>query len=201
MTHPDGAAFGAPFGAENRAAPAAPYPLAERPGGYGAPAPIVPQKPGPSGAPFGAPFGAPDGAPDAPVRDAQFVSWRLEEAGRTLLCLPGTGYSTRLRMSSLEIVRTAMEAYGWTPGRIRPPVPSGAAIDRMDEAYAWLKLIPEEKYVLRRILGARSLVHPLTDRHLFPWRRLAAALGADHKAVQRWWAQGVDLVVRGLGRG
>ena len=134
-----------------------------------------------------------------PERDAQYVTWRLEEAGRTLLCLPMTGYSTRLRSSALDIVRGAAEAYGLSEKRLRPPVPSGAAIDRMDEAYGWLRLIPEEKFVIRRIVGARSLVHPLTDRHLYPWRRLAAAVGADHKAVQRWWAQGIDRIVAGLG--
>jgi len=69
----------------------------------------------------------------------------------------------------------------------------------MDMAYGWLRLIPDENYVLRRIVAARSLVHPLTDRHLYPWRRLAAALGADHKAVQRWHRTGVEWVVRGLG--
>ena len=134
-----------------------------------------------------------------PAQDAEYVCWRLEEAGKTLLCLPAGGFSTRLRSSSLDVVRGAMEAYGWTEKRLRPPVPSAAAIDRMDEAYGWLRLIPEEKFVLRRIVGARSLVNPLTDRHLYPWRRLAAAVGADHKAVQRWWAQGVDRIVAGLG--
>jgi len=52
--------------------------------------------------------------------------------------------------------------------------------------------------VLRRIVGARALVSPLTDRHLFPWRRLAAVLGADHKAVQRWHAQAIALLVASL---
>ena len=37
----------------------------------------------------------------------------MEEAGATLLALPGTGWTTRLRTSSIEIVRTALEAYGW----------------------------------------------------------------------------------------
>ena len=46
--------------------------------------------------------------------DAELVTYRLEEAGATLLALPGTGWSTRLRGSSLEIVRTAVESYGWT---------------------------------------------------------------------------------------
>jgi uncharacterized protein DUF6362 len=127
--------------------------------------------------------------------DAELVINRLEEAGAALLALPGTGWSTKLRGSSLEIVRVAVENYGWTPNRIRPPVPSAEKITRMDEALSWIPLIPLERYVLRRIVGARCLVHPITERHLFPWRRLATALGADHKAVQRWHAQGIDLIV------
>lgn len=122
--------------------------------------------------------------------DADYVVYRLEEAGATLLALPGTGWTTRLRTSSLEIVRTALDAYGWTEARIRPSVPSAERITRMDEALSWIPLIPLDRYVLRRVVGARSLVHPITDRHLFPWRRLGKALGADHKAIQRWHAQG-----------
>ena len=61
-------------------------------------------------------------------------------------------------------------------------------------------LIPLDRYVVRRIVGARSLVHPITLRHLFPWRRLAAAIGADHKAVQRWHAQGINLIVAALNK-
>ena len=119
----------------------------------------------------------------ATLFDAELLTYRLEEAG------------TRLRTSSLEIVRTAIESYGWSEKRLRPPIPSAARISRMDEALGWITLIPVERYVLRRIVGARSLVHPITDRHLYPWRRLAAAIGADHKAVQRWHAQGIELIV------
>ena len=139
-------------------------------------------------------------AADAPPFDAELVICRLEEAGAALLSLPGSGWSTRLRSSSLEIVRTAIESYGWTSNRVRPPVPSAERITRMDEAMGWISLIPVDRYVLRRIVGARSLVHPVTERHLYPWRRLAAVLGADHKAVQRWHAQGIDLIVEALNR-
>jgi hypothetical protein len=130
--------------------------------------------------------------------DADFVVYRLEEAGATLLALPGSGYSTRLRTSSLEIVRTALESYGWSDARIRPSVPSAEKITRMDEAMSWIPLIPVDRYVLRRVVGARSLVHPVTDRHLFPWRRLGKALGADHKAIQRWHGQGIAMIVQAL---
>jgi hypothetical protein len=45
---------------------------------------------------------------------------------------------------------------------------------------------------------ALVLVSPVTERHLFTWRRLATLLGADHKAVQRWHAQGVAMIVAAL---
>jgi Domain of unknown function (DUF6362) len=143
---------------------------------------------------------APVATPDGQPVDADYVIRRLEEAGATLLALPGTGWTTRLRTSSIEIVRTALESYGWSETRIRPAVPSADRISRMDEAMGWIGVIPLDRYVLRRIVGARSLVHPVTDRHLFSWRRLAAALGADHKAVQRWHGQAIEMIVAALNR-
>lgn len=141
-----------------------------------------------------------DYSQDVPMDD-QGVIRRLEEAGAALLALPNTGWTTKLRTSSLEIVRVAIESYGLSEARVRPAVPSAARITRMDEALSWITLIPLDRYVVRRIVGARSLVNPTTDRHLFPWRRLAMAIGADHKAVQRWHRQGIDMIVAALNRG
>ncbi|MEJ0047570.1 MAG: DUF6362 family protein [Rhodospirillales bacterium] len=97
--------------------------------------------------------------------DGPFVIYRLEEAGTTLLALPGGGYSPRLRMAHLDVVHTAAEMYGWEGGRIRPATPTAERISRMDEALGWITLIPKNRYVLRRIVGARSLVSPVTERH------------------------------------
>ena len=135
---------------------------------------------------------------DGYVIDADYVTYRLEEAGATLLAIPGTGWSTRLRTTSLDIVRSALESYGWSDVPVRPAVPSAAKISRMDEALAWISLIPIDRYVLRRVVGARSLVHPISDRHLYPGRRLGKVLGADHKAIQRWHGQGIAIIVRAL---
>lgn len=134
---------------------------------------------------------------DLPL-DATYVIARLEEAGATLLALPQSGFSTRLRTSSLDIVRSAMDAYGAGDARIRPPPPSARKIDEMERTLAWIPLIPLERYVLRRIVGARALVNPMNGRHIFTWRRLAASVGADHKAVQRWHGQGVATIVAAL---
>lgn len=130
--------------------------------------------------------------------DAAWVTAQLEQAGMTLLALPGTGWTTRLKTSNLEIVRTAAESYGWSEQRMRPPIPSAARISEMDEILGWISLIPLERYVLRRIVGARSLVHPLTEKHLFPWRRLGTVLGADHKAIQRWHKEGIGIILKAL---
>jgi len=127
------------------------------------------------------------------------VITRLEEAGRTLLSLPHSGPSTRMRTTMLEVVRSAVEGYGWGEGRLRPAYPDSAQVTRMDEALAWLGRIPADRYVLRRIVGARCLIDPTTDRHVYAWRKLGKVLGADHKAVQRWHAQGIALIVASLG--
>ena len=145
--------------------------------------------------PAGANPHTPDGLPATPA----WVQVLLEEAGATLLALPHTGYTTRLRQGGLEWVRDAVAlAPGSGDGRMRPAVPSGVLIDRMDRVLAWVSLIPDGNQVLRRVVGARALVHPLTGRHLFAWRRLGTALGADHKAVQRWHAQGLEVITRAL---
>ncbi len=123
---------------------------------------------------------------------------RFEAAGATLLAMPGRGYSTHLRTMKFDVVQSAMDAYGWQGAVARPPAPGAAAISLMDETFGWLALIPEEKYVWRRIVGARALVHPLTGRWLFPWRRIASILGADHKSVRRWHGQAIDMLVRYL---
>ena len=132
---------------------------------------------------------------------AEELIGQLEAAGATLLALPSRGYSTQLRTMKFDVVHTALEAYGWQAAVVRPAMPSAAEISRMDEAFGWLTIIPETKYVLRRILGARALVHPITRRHLFPWRRIGTMLGADHKSIQRWHGQGIELVLGGLNAG
>ena len=135
------------------------------------------------------------GAARATVED---VLAALEEAGCTLLALPNSGPSTRLRQSGLEWVHDVADAYPPDRTQIRPAIPSAASIDRMDRVLAWIPRIPADKFVLRRVVGARCLINPTTGRHLFSWRRLGIAIGADHKAVQRWHTQGIRLIVAAL---
>lgn len=132
--------------------------------------------------------------------DAEFVVYRLEEAGRNLLALPQSGPTTALRTTRHDIIQSAADSYGWAriDARLKPAIPDAASITRMDEALDWIPLIPIDRYVLRRIVGARTLISPITGRHLVSWRRLAMLLGADHKAIQRWHADGIRIIVANL---
>ena len=108
--------------------------------------------------------------------DHDMVCHRLEDAGKTLLALPPERCPT-----TLGVLGSALDSARWSDQSHHCVAPSIAAV-----------------YVLRRVVGARALVHPITDRYFFTWRRLGAALGADHKAVQRWHRQGIDLIVAAL---
>lgn len=146
--------------------------------------------------------------------DVAFVTYRLEEAGMTLLSLPAGRASSHLPSAMPDVVRSAVEAYGWSGMALRPPIPPAAKITRMDEALEWIKLIPLDPAgrnetgpwsvhgggMLRKIVGARTLVSPVTERHLFSWRRLGDIMNANHESVRQWHRKGVDIVVEELNR-
>jgi hypothetical protein len=130
------------------------------------------------------------------------VILRLEQAGATLIALRVARIGPQEPRSGLpEPVKEVSASYGWSKLTPRPAVPSAADIDRMDEALAWVMLIPQDKFVLRRIVNARCLVSPTTQRHLYTWSAIGRLIGADRRAVQRWHGQGIDLIANGLSRG
>jgi hypothetical protein len=126
---------------------------------------------------------------------------RLEQAGATLIALRlGVG-PAGYRSAMPEPVRDVGVSYGWSQAKARPAVPSAAAITAMDEALAWVGYIPADRFVLKRIINARALVSPSTGKHLYGWSAIARLIGADRKAVQRWYQQGIALIAAGLSAG
>jgi hypothetical protein len=124
----------------------------------------------------------------------RLIVLRLEDAGRVLLALPMRGHSTALRTGHPEVVHEAIEAYGWNDARGRPAAPSAAQITRMDEALAWLALIPNTRQELRRVVGRRMLIHPLNDRHLYSWRQIGREFGISHHTAESWHRQGIEAI-------
>ena len=72
--------------------------------------------------------------------------------GTALLTIPSSGYSTKLRTArSTCSAVPSRDMDGIRARGLKPPVPPAARITRMDEALAWIPLIPADRYVLRRI--------------------------------------------------
>ena len=137
--------------------------------------------------------------PQEPIYDAEVVQYRLEEAGATLLALPSKGcLPAGYRSNWPEVLVNAAEAYGYGPITIKAPVPSARKVTRMDEAFGWMKLVPEDRINHRRILLLRALTSPITGRHRHSWRSIGTMFGWDYRAVQRWHAEGISWIVMAL---
>ncbi len=122
---------------------------------------------------------------------------KFEEAGATLLALPYQRVGPALRQ--VRWPETQGEEAGFREGTLRQltsPAPGAAEISVMDRVFGLIGLIPADRVLLRRIVHARSLVSPLTGRHIYSWRKLGALLGADHKAVQRWHADAIEIILK-----
>lgn len=132
--------------------------------------------------------------------DAAFVTAVLEDAGRTLIALPmpKNGMPAELRAGWPDVVHDFAEAYGWLTSAEdnRPARPSVKAIRRMDMAYDWLWLVSDVRK--RRIVFARSLVHPISDKHRFSYYRLARMSGMHPETIRQWHKAGVEEIARSL---
>src|SRR5206468_9936993 len=111
---------------------------------------------------------------------AEYLLFRLREAGETLMALPGRGcFPAGLKSSMPEYLQTPQDedSHKLDPkrsaeqkleeGRPRPAPPSAAAISFMDETYEWVRLLPcisDLQRQTRRVVMLRSLAHPLSER-------------------------------------
>jgi hypothetical protein len=132
----------------------------------------------------------------------EFVVDRLERAGATLLSMrTRSPYPPPYQCALPDPVRDIYDKWDWIRAPsdtidTRPPIPNAAAIQSMEATYLWLQMIPDDRFVLRRIVGARSLVHPTrTDRPILSYRKLGGMLRCSYQAVINWHGQGIDLIV------
>ncbi len=99
-----------------------------------------------------------------------------------------------------ETVREITEAYGYSEEMARPPMPSPAAVSERDRVLGWVSPIPQEKFVIRRVVQCRALINTRSGRHVYSWRKLATFLHCDLRAAQRWHAEGIATIVGRLNR-
>lgn len=126
---------------------------------------------------------------------AELQTW-LEWAGARLIAMPGG----RIKPDELRCVWPAFsqEVYQVLEFRgrlsIRAAAPSSAEIPIMEQILLLPNVCGWQN--TRRVLHARSLVHPLNGRHLYNWTRLAEKLETERRAVRRWFMRGLEEVVK-----
>lgn len=122
------------------------------------------------------------------------IEARLEHAYATLFKLPkDSGH--RLKVATYGYVSEVVEPMQMRIGRI---IMSASRLDigLMDEAVEWIRFI--DNLTIRRIVSLRSMVHPVTERHMYPWSRVATALRADSRAIKCWHDEGLTTIRRRL---
>lgn len=129
---------------------------------------------------------------------AEQVIGALEWAGGVLLAMqlsaPGpAGYRTNWPSFPQESIPQEPDS---TP--LRPPRPTSRQVTQMDQIFALLEHIPRDKVLQKRVVQARTLTRPVTGKHIYSWAKLARLLRTDRRAVQRWHAQGIGLIVFAL---
>jgi hypothetical protein len=75
---------------------------------------------------------------------------------------------------------------------------SQKAVDRLDEVLGWLWYIETPRH--RRVVVARMLTHPVSEKPVHSWKQIAKTMHADARTVRRWYVGGVEDIIVGLAR-
>ena len=136
---------------------------------------------------------------------------RLESAGKTLMMLPMPKNGMPMGAISHwpQTVRSYAEFFaaqiladednklelmaGRNAVRIRP---QQRQIDDLEEVLGWLFLIQDGPK--RRVVTMRSLKHPISEKHLYSWRKIATEFRLNEKTVRNWHADGIEEIRKGL---
>ena len=131
--------------------------------------------------------------------DPEALQTAFEDAGRILTRVPARGTRPAEPGSSWPpFVRELVEAYGYGEERARAPSASNREIEEMGEVYAWVGLLPQHRFVLRRILQLRSQIDPASDKHRYSWRHIARIVGCNAVSARRWHGDALRLVLVAL---
>jgi len=117
---------------------------------------------------------------------AKYIRARLEEAADTLRRLPMPREMGGLRggkSTMPDYVQSAQEAYGYTQAEAPRIPPSAEAIDRMDEALAWLRWLPERE---GRLVWMRSM--------RIGWKRVTEEFHCDRTTAWRHYTAAIMVI-------
>lgn len=120
----------------------------------------------------------------------------LEWAGVRLIAMPGrrvgpSDYRSFWPDFSNDVFQV-LEFRRYLP--VKSLAPSKDEIPIMEEVLQLPCLCPDVKG--RRILHMRCLIHPITRRHLFTWKRASEKLQSDPRTLQRLHEKSLETVAK-----
>ncbi|MCH4024099.1 MAG: DUF6362 family protein [Acetobacter sp.] len=119
--------------------------------------------------------------PERSVAD-QVGEW-LDEAGLTLATLRMKNLRpSGVRINWPDIVMDRDDlAWARMSDELLPP-PTADAIVRMDRALCWVMLLDDRTQKI--VVNKRLIVHPVSGKFLWEWRKLGKLLGMHHRTAQ-----------------
>ena len=134
--------------------------------------------------------------PQAALTPEELAEW-LAWAGSKLLAMNLSDGSPRPpAIAWPAYANDASAAYGYTGERLRPPRPTSFEIELMDKILA-LPMLCRAVHV-RKIINARLLVTPVSNRHLYSWTKIAYVMHTDARRVARLHRQGLNEIIGAL---
>ncbi|GBR06373.1 hypothetical protein HW511_00305 [Asaia siamensis] len=113
------------------------------------------------------------------------VSEWLDEAALTLAALPATGLRPAGAGSTWPDYVRDLEDLGWDrESDDFLPRPTADQVERLDIVLTWVPMIEDRK--LRIVVNMRLIVHRISGRHKWEWRKIGAKMGVDYKTAQAW---------------
>ncbi|WP_459774282.1 DUF6362 family protein [Asaia astilbis] len=124
----------------------------------------------------------------------QIGEW-LDEAALTLAALPATGLRPAGAGSGWPDYVRELEDLGWDrESDDFLPRPGADQVERLDHVLTWVPLIEDRK--LRAVVNMRLIVHPISGRHRWEWRKIGNKLGANHKTIQAWHQRACAVIAK-----
>lgn len=94
----------------------------------------------------------------------------------------------------MDVIGDPREAYGYSPVELNKVLPSAKEITLMDLMLPLISSIPQEKMLIRKIIGHRMLWNTDRDVSIWSYRKLGKKLHCNYKALKRWEEEGVDII-------
>lgn len=136
------------------------------------------------------------------------IKQRLEEAGKTLLRtpMPVNGFPFGHKSGWPDIVRNMSDLFealvGMSPEQLKQfwdqenmvrMRPSAKQIQHMEETLPLFYVIEDKRK--RDITFARSLIHPLSERHIVSYAKLGKKYGIHKDTIRKWHHAGLDEIL------